>query len=637
MAAENGDTGNNSEYLRCPVCQEAYNAPKLLPCLHTFCNDCLENSLKQSGIGSGQAFLCPICRHRCIVPREGVAALKTNIFAVTLQEFCDRKLLTDDQKCDACDNDAPVGRKCIECNDWLCSRCCAMHGKVKVTRDHHLVSSVELHSGKFDELLKENFEPLICGKHGEPLKLFCLQPTCLAPICTVCKTTLGHDGHAAVELDEQAKKEAASIHALMGNMDSSIAAAKIKITNLKREDKQTSQVRKSVNADIDRRVEDIISKLTTQVKAYAEGLHYEVETLAKEHKKDLCKEMDESKHSLQAMTVAKKFAENLLGFGRSEEMVSMSRDVINRLQQFQTPVQTSAPGWRQPRLNPSDNIGHDAIAKLFGTMTFEGEITKSVFVSTFSAKMDDDDRPCALCDVSINDDNIIVVVDRDNRCLKLFDRVGTLKQTIGRNIFHSPNRVTVLRFSQRLVIKDNRSLLLMNADGSHVGTFTDRLQQPVGLGQSANGEVLVADWMSGMIHGFDERGNGLWQFRSDCEAPGYVASIPGGGVVVSDWKQHRVKVFSSDGRMTRQYGGYGSGEGQLDHPYGVCVDAYGHIIVADTWNNRVHLLTGDAILLRLLLTKEDGLQWPTGIAIDNDGNLVIVEQHGEVKIYKYLA
>ena len=75
--------------------------------------------------------------------------------------------------------------------------------QVKLTKDHHLVTTAELESGKFDAMIKESFEPLMCSKHGEALRLYCTEPSCAAPICTVCKTTQGHDGHTAIELNEQ--------------------------------------------------------------------------------------------------------------------------------------------------------------------------------------------------------------------------------------------------------------------------------------------------------------------------------------------------------------------------------------------------------------------------------------------------
>lgn len=86
-SAADDDTASSSvdNLLHCPVCNNEFNAPKLLPCLHSYCFECLESSLAQSHIGPGQAFLCPLCKTQCVVPPRGVRAMKSNVFLVTLQ------------------------------------------------------------------------------------------------------------------------------------------------------------------------------------------------------------------------------------------------------------------------------------------------------------------------------------------------------------------------------------------------------------------------------------------------------------------------------------------------------------------------------------------------------------------------
>ena len=127
-AAESSSAVDN--LLHCPVCSHEFNAPKLLPCLHSFCFECLESSLGQSQIGPGQAFLCPLCKTQCVVPPRGVRAMKSNVFLVTLQEFFHNKTLDPDQECETCDSGRAARKKCIECTDWMCNQCCAMHLKV---------------------------------------------------------------------------------------------------------------------------------------------------------------------------------------------------------------------------------------------------------------------------------------------------------------------------------------------------------------------------------------------------------------------------------------------------------------------------------------------------------------------------
>ena len=56
---------------------------------------------------------------------------------------------------------------------------------MKLTREHHLVTAADLASGEYDDVLKGTFDALVCAKHDEPLKLYCTEPSCLTPICTV--------------------------------------------------------------------------------------------------------------------------------------------------------------------------------------------------------------------------------------------------------------------------------------------------------------------------------------------------------------------------------------------------------------------------------------------------------------------
>ena len=95
-------TTNWRDLLTCGVCSELFDDPKLLPCLHTFCRCCLEDSLQANSIRPGQEFLCPVCHDRITVPRHGVSGFKANILFITIQDFLDSKILAEDQLCDGC-------------------------------------------------------------------------------------------------------------------------------------------------------------------------------------------------------------------------------------------------------------------------------------------------------------------------------------------------------------------------------------------------------------------------------------------------------------------------------------------------------------------------------------------------------
>jgi hypothetical protein len=48
--------------IKCKVCDETFQKPKVLPCLHTFCEDCLEKAFEDN---NPEQITCPTCRTEC--------------------------------------------------------------------------------------------------------------------------------------------------------------------------------------------------------------------------------------------------------------------------------------------------------------------------------------------------------------------------------------------------------------------------------------------------------------------------------------------------------------------------------------------------------------------------------------------
>jgi len=61
----------------CPVCQELCSQPRMLPCSHTFCQNCLAGCSTNSR-GFSRLLKCPLCRQLYSQPAEGFSALPTN-------------------------------------------------------------------------------------------------------------------------------------------------------------------------------------------------------------------------------------------------------------------------------------------------------------------------------------------------------------------------------------------------------------------------------------------------------------------------------------------------------------------------------------------------------------------------------
>ena len=64
------------EQLTCPVCLSQFDSPKTLPCLHSFCLECIQQLPVDLEKGK-YVISCPTCRKTAQVPNKGPADLPT--------------------------------------------------------------------------------------------------------------------------------------------------------------------------------------------------------------------------------------------------------------------------------------------------------------------------------------------------------------------------------------------------------------------------------------------------------------------------------------------------------------------------------------------------------------------------------
>ncbi|XP_022110242.1 E3 ubiquitin-protein ligase TRIM56-like [Acanthaster planci] len=114
-------------HLECDICQERYKRPKVLDCLHNFCQKCLEEYYN-SRFKDAPKIPCPKCRKETLLPQTCIQDLKTNfhlmgiVEEVSEQEKLDR---SQENKCPKHQGD----RKrfyCETCQELICSSCAVL-------------------------------------------------------------------------------------------------------------------------------------------------------------------------------------------------------------------------------------------------------------------------------------------------------------------------------------------------------------------------------------------------------------------------------------------------------------------------------------------------------------------------------
>ncbi|XP_055861898.1 tripartite motif-containing protein 45-like isoform X1 [Biomphalaria glabrata] len=205
----------HDEFLTCKICLEGFKSPKCLDCLHTFCEQCIDNHVlnecSYKKYSDYREFTCPLCRKRTQLPIGGVKKLPDNFLVSSLGEVVARQKPSKFPFCDICKlvnrKHREATSKCLDCNKLLCKQCVDMHKETKVTQNHSL----------FDVEIEKDIE---CKEHQDEVVRFYCEP-CQTCICVLC-TFNEHKDHEISQFNDAVNKYKENIQDLLGSCKSKI-------------------------------------------------------------------------------------------------------------------------------------------------------------------------------------------------------------------------------------------------------------------------------------------------------------------------------------------------------------------------------------------------------------------------------
>ncbi|XP_006822927.1 protein meiotic P26-like [Saccoglossus kowalevskii] len=213
---------------------------------------------------------------------------------------------------------------------------------------------------------------------------------------------------------------------------------------------------------------------------------------------------------------------------------------------------------------------------------------------TFTGQFAKTFRPC---DVAISDDNEYFMTDYNNKQVVVTDEYGKSIRKFGNSEMYEPRGIAVNPVTKNVYVSEYSKHCIR---------------------KYTQGRVYIKS--------FGKSGNKQGEFNTPC----LLAINSKGMVYVPDWGNHRIQVFNSDDQFMFEFSS--TGDSRMSHPKGVAVDKNDYVYVSSNHKVTKHDNYGQFICR--IDSDKDGLSWPCGVAVCNDGRIAVVDNNNKcIKVF----
>ena len=641
---EAGEESPEDELLKCPICMDAFKEPKMLPCVHTFCQPCLEEYVDGDKATSGK-FPCPLCQNETVIPDDGVAGLPGNVFIDILQSI--RAAQNDaERKCDNCEDGDQGEAWCCHCTWFLCETCHKAHKRVALSKHHHVLMWDEMQKEKAADIIL--MIPDYCSHHQmEQLMFYCI--THNYSICRDCRIK-NHIECKVDEINDSAELQRTALKGVAGNVtDLQVPQLEEALEHIKEDEEEFENCKNQTLAAIKEQA-DHIHKL---VNDWCDALVDETNnTYNKEQGR-----LTVSKTNLETMIKATKntlaFTELLLQKGSDAHVLSIKGNLGDQLRTLED-QKMAAPVPRLKITFTEGTIRPDASESLFGLIKSEREYSqvaepkmllnfpfKNLFENILNNSNWENRENGGMCITSNGD---VVIAEQQSSKIKVFDKEGKKIDEIpfGKS---RPCQVAEMKDKSWVITDDKANdvkIYTNNEKEKSLKRFVEKIKQPRGVAVNGRGDVIVVSEEDAKIYVYDKDGTLINTIKETepgepFKRPRHVTVNVNKNIIVSDVETCSITAFSQSWDFLWKYGSKGNGIGEMNGPEGMCCDRNGYVVVADRNNNRLHLLTAEGEFRCFLLNKggEEGALDPYAVAVDNERRLILSQGGGIIKVFDF--
>ena len=671
----------DKQFLSCGICLERYTNPKVLPCLHTFCERCLLNYIPAASL----SVTCPICRQQSILPEQGVSALQNNFFILNLMD-----VLENPNFCTSCENQAKATSKCTDCEQFLCENCMEAH-KESSSGETHVHNVVSLRDLALSDGDGEKMTSLVCPSHdGQSLDFYCC--ACETAVCESC-TLVEHSTHRTMPSSEAIEEHKEMLTRLLENSQAQIPVLQESIQLIQ----QVSQALLQNYREAETKVQesfDSMAKLLTQRKG---AVLADLESTFHEKQQTLEDQLESLENILASINSCCEFTENALRHGNETEVLLVRKEMTEKLSQLSSPDIQKLPEENDfIAFNDGDFSNAQKLIKSLGSVQTNGAVAFETIATGEGLKrcyagrqtivnITTKDRKGELikagnssfrAELASSGGEVTVpdITDNQNGTYDLKYNVaepGTYRLEVklyGQQIKGSPFKIKSYTESDSLERQSSGSkipkttavkqrgtkrpsssrshgsnrksnpieddlLMRLGTKGRNKGEFTN----PQGV-NCQNGKIMVADSNNQCVQVFNTLGDFKLRFGTrgrnagQLQRPTGIAITINGNYLIADYDNKWVSIFSPEGKYLNKMG-----TGKLLGPKGVCVDNNGHIIVVDNKQSCVFIFQSNGKLLHKFGSRgneEHQFAGPHFCAVNQENDIIVSDFHNHcVKVF----
>ena len=629
--------GKLAQQINCPICLETYQQPKALPCLHTYCRDCVQRLVNHRT--EDQVISCPQCRGDARVEGNNVDNLPTVFFINELIDIhCAMKQASDNVEiaCQNCSESKSVAfcQTCDERGLFICTGCAAAHKQMKVFSDHVVISVSDLKQGSLIHLPTNKTPTYSCSKHnGELKKLYCF--TCSQLICRDC-TLVDHSKDSGHTYD--------FIKTVATTLKEELKVKVVPIQNAcDKVSKAMSQL-KTAEQTIANQGGNFAKKIAASFSQLRALLDQHEQLLLRQTKEVFRKNLDMIESQQNSLDMAKSECKSVCEFVKltaenacDEELVTMKESIDSRLQELHDKL-------KNVKLTPTETgnvvIGMPSPCKLENLITRQGFVAllegKDAGATTGERSL----FKLRLTDFHDQPSNVTATVATKLSSLvnkSIIPTIVTNKIPSVYEVSYTPN---TRGRHQLMVMINNYEVasfqIFVDLPPTSLGTPVRELKSrgtdhAWRISLSADGDIYVTRYTCDHYAHLDRDGSLKRNVKcvENKLARGIAVDSVTGNVYISG--NHRLQKYNSCGELVKEAGGANAGNqpGEFYEPNDIRFFK-NKVYICDSGNGRVQIFDPDLKYTESFGNKgrkKDEFSWPEDIDFDVDGNAYIVDSH----------